>query len=159
MWLGDEVFRTVVGATPLVAMDLVVRDAAGRVLLGLRRNRPAQGCWFVPGGRIRKGETLDAAFARLSRDELGLPLKRQQARLLGVYEHFYDDSVFGPAGPATHYVVLAHECHLPASAAPTLPQAQHSAYRWWTPADLLASAEVHAHTKAYLSRRWGRLSR
>ena len=36
-------FLEVVIRAPLVSIDLIVRDAAGRVLLGLRRNAPARG--------------------------------------------------------------------------------------------------------------------
>ena len=63
----------VVRHAPLVSIDLILRDAQGRVLLGLRENEPARGLWFVPGGVIRKDETLDAAFSRIARNELGVP--------------------------------------------------------------------------------------
>ena len=43
-----ETFKTVVASTPLVSIDLIVRNRQGQVLLGLRTNRPAQGGWFVP---------------------------------------------------------------------------------------------------------------
>ena len=82
MWLTGDTFRTVVASTPLVSIDLVVQDAEGAVLLGQRLNRPAQGFWFVPGGRIMKNETLDAAFRRLTADELGRPFEGCEARLL-----------------------------------------------------------------------------
>lgn len=147
-----DVFKTVVGATPLVSIDLICQRADGCVLLGQRVNRPAQGTWFVPGGRIVKNETLDDAFARLTREELGVALPRTQARLLGVYEHFYDDSVFGPVGeaPSTHYVVLGYALTLPDGFGHQLPEQQHTAYRWQSPADVLAACDVHANTKAYL---------
>ncbi|MCG5510651.1 GDP-mannose mannosyl hydrolase [Ectothiorhodospira lacustris] len=149
-WLDAETFRGVVEATPLVSIDLVVRDTEGRILLGRRNNRPAQGYWFVPGGRIRKNETLDAAFARLTQEELGQPSERSAARLMGVYEHLYEDSVFGTA-PSTHYVVLGYTlcCPIPADSL-QLPRKQHGEYRWWAPAAALASEWVHDNTKAYL---------
>ena len=71
MRLGREEFLEVVDRAPLVSIDLAVRDAKGRVLLGKRTNEPAKGCWFVPGGRIHKNERLDAAFRRICLDELG----------------------------------------------------------------------------------------
>ncbi|MBJ6922853.1 GDP-mannose mannosyl hydrolase, partial [Vibrio cholerae] len=46
--LDELTFKTVVASTPLVSMDLIVRNRYGQVLLGLRTNRPAQGFWFVP---------------------------------------------------------------------------------------------------------------
>jgi colanic acid biosynthesis protein WcaH len=72
--LSKDVFLGVVDAAPLVAMDLVVVRGGTEILLGLRNNRPAQGFWFVPGGRIRKNEAMQAALARVAHDELGLQL-------------------------------------------------------------------------------------
>jgi colanic acid biosynthesis protein WcaH len=153
MWLDNEVFRSVVAATPLISIDLVVCNADGALLLGLRNNRPAQGCWFVPGGRILKNESLDQAFLRLTREELGLAIERKAASLLGVYEHFYPDSVFAEqgAGPSTHYVVLAYQLKLPANQTLTPPCGQHASYRWWPPSEMQQSDSVHANSKAYLA--------
>ncbi|MBV8063598.1 MAG: GDP-mannose mannosyl hydrolase [Nevskia sp.] len=145
--LPREQFLSVVAHAPLVSIDLIVRDGAGRVLLGLRRNAPARGTWFVPGGCVRKNETLDTAFVRISRDELGLAAQRGQAEFLGVFEHLYADNAGGEPGFGTHYVVLAHV--LPAGLPVQPPPDQHSDYRWFEPAGLLADAAVHDHTKAY----------
>lgn len=153
MWLNAETFRTVVASTPLVSIDLVVENAEGEILLGQRLNRPAQGFWFVPGGRIQKNESLDAAFRRLTLGELGLAFERCQARLLDVYEHFYADSVFGAAevDPDTHYVVLGYYLRLPAGVTLVPPADQHDRYRWWPMAEMQASAEVHANSRSYLA--------
>lgn len=152
MWLSPETFRTVVDSTPLVSIDLVVQDSHDDILLGQRLNRPAQGFWFVPGGRILKNETLDAAFVRLTEAELGHAFERTQARLLGVYEHFYTDSVFGEEGhnPQTHYVVLGYHLRLPADLQLTPPHSQHGQYRWWPVPAMNDSAQVHENSRAYL---------
>ncbi|WP_338062250.1 NUDIX domain-containing protein [Vibrio variabilis] len=70
MYLDKETFTTVIESTPLVSIDLLIENSKGQVLLGLRNNRPAQGFWFVPGGRILKNEKLDDAFMRLCQEEL-----------------------------------------------------------------------------------------
>lgn len=153
MFLDAGRFRSVIDATALVAIDLVVRRADGALLLGERLNRPARGYWFVPGGRIRKGETLDAAFLRLTRAELGQAFERHQARLLDVYEHFYEDCAFGGPEqdePSTHYVVLGYLLDLPADATLDPPKAQHGRYRWLTAEQMRADPAVHAHSCAYL---------
>jgi len=150
-FLDEVTFRTVVDATPLVSIDLIVRRGDGNILLGQRRNRPAKDFWFVPGGRITKGESLDEAFRRLTLSELGVVVERKAGRLLGVYEHLYDDSVFGPAGeaPSTHYVVLGYELRWQAEAF-DLPREQHVEYRWFDPEKMLLTDEVHTNTKAYV---------
>jgi colanic acid biosynthesis protein WcaH len=73
----------------------VVKNTRSEYLLGYRNNRPAQGFWFVPGGRFFKNETMGDAFIQLCKNELGASLTRQQARFLDPIEHFYDDCVFG----------------------------------------------------------------
>ena len=77
--LPKEVLIEVVRSAPLVSIDLIARRPDGAVLLGYRRNRPAQGFWFVPGGRILKGERMAEALVRIVRRELGLPEARVRA--------------------------------------------------------------------------------
>ncbi len=143
-----ETFKTVVASTPLISIDLVVRDSDGRVLLGKRTNRPAKGYWFVPGGRIRKNETIEQAWQRLLSDELGLQGSIQPVQFLGVFQHFYDDNVTG-AEFSTHYVVLAYEFTTDESTL-ALPTVQHSEYRWFSEAELLRTSLVHRHAQWYL---------
>jgi len=146
--LPDEVFRTVIASTPLVSIDLLVRRADGRYLVGWRKNRPAARHWFVPGGRIRKMETIAAAFARLTEGELGAALPFATARLVGAYDHLYDDTVFGAEGSGTHYVVLAYRIDVPEEFEPRV-DAQHERFQWMTPDEILADPDTHANTRAY----------
>ena len=148
MRLDHDAFLDVVKSTPLVAIDLIVRDPQDRILLGLRRNAPARDLWFVPGGRILKGEALVDAFGRIGRDELGLELSMEDARFVGVYEHLYPDNFAGLAGVGTHYVVLAHEVRLSAEIA-SMPKTQHREFRWIHPAELAEAEDVHPYSRAY----------
>lgn len=147
MFLDSEAFRQVVASTPLVSIDLVVRNTKGELLLGKRLNRPAQGYWFVPGGRVLKDESLDAAFQRLAEVELGCQLQRKSARLLGVYEHFYDDSVFGD-DPSTHYVALAY-CVCTDLDLGQLPTPQHGEYRWFLSRPYVEHRSIHRGYQIY----------
>jgi colanic acid biosynthesis protein WcaH len=148
MTLGEREFLEVVERTPLVSIDLVVQDRAGRVLLGRRTREPAKNTWFVPGGRIRKNETLDAAFLRITAAELGAPLARSQASLLGVYTHLYETNFAEAPGIGTHYVVLAY-AFSGAEVPQSLPAEQHSAYCWLSAAEALRHPEVHPHVLPY----------
>ena len=148
MFLDENTFKTVITSTPLVSIDLVVKNSNNQYLLGYRNNRPAQGFWFVPGGRVLKNEPMDDAFIRLSKNELGLDLVRAQAKFLGPFEHFYDDFVFGNE-ESTHYVVLGYQVEADVDLK-DLPQEQHNDYRWFSKEALLMSDKVHQHSKWYV---------
>ncbi|MCL1160656.1 GDP-mannose mannosyl hydrolase [Shewanella chilikensis] len=148
MFLNQATFTTVIASTPLVSIDLVVINAKGQALLGRRLNRPAKDYWFVPGGRILKNEAIADAFKRLTQDELGQSFTIDQASLLGTFDHFYDDYVFGDEF-TTHYVAIAFilrlECELE-----SLPlDVQHGGYQWFDILQLKANEKVHKHTKWY----------
>ncbi|MDB6147433.1 MAG: GDP-mannose mannosyl hydrolase [Spartobacteria bacterium] len=146
--LSQSDFSNVVRLTPLVSIDLILRDDANRVLLGLRANEPAKGFYFVPGGRIRKDETLYSAFARILATETGCVGTLNEGRLLGVFEHLYEKNPFGDPGYGTHYVVVGYEIMIGAGR-PIKPDAQHTEYAWWKVSDILSSPHVHENTKAY----------
>jgi colanic acid biosynthesis protein WcaH len=147
-FLNKDEFAQVVRNTPLVAIDVIIRNPDQCVLVGLRTNEPAKGKWFVPGGVVRKYERLADAFARIVKAEVGLEASIENARFLGVYEHLYDSNVFGEEEFGTHYVVLAYELDLDHQP-PIVSDRQHSAFRWMTPAELTSSPEVHRNTRAY----------
>ncbi len=119
-------FDAVVRLTPLVAIDLIVRARDGRILLGRRNYEPAKAYFFVPGGRITKNETLAAAFRRISRAELGVEGRIEEARFLGVYEHFYLTNNREQPGFGTHYVTLAYVLPAPACVAEACPCASRA---------------------------------
>lgn len=148
VFIPPEDFAQVVRNTPLVSIDLILRDQEDFVLIGHRFFEPAKGMWFVPGGRIGKDETLDEAFSRILHVETGLDMRRGESRFLGVYEHFYTTNRFEDPSYDTHYVVLGHEIRLK-----TRPQIrldnQHTDIRWMSVADLLQDPQVHENTKAY----------
>lgn len=148
--LPAETFATVVANAPLVSIDLIVEDGQRRILLGCRRNPPAKDYWFVPGGRVRKHETLSSAFLRLTREELGITLKREDAVFQGVYEHFYDTDFSGEAKRSTHYIVLAYRLQLTAASC-ALPPQQHSEYQWIEEDRIDNLASVHPYTRAYFT--------
>lgn len=56
---------------PVVAVGAVVVDDE-RLLLVRRRDDPGAGTWSVPGGHLRRGETLAEAVVRELREETGL---------------------------------------------------------------------------------------
>jgi colanic acid biosynthesis protein WcaH len=88
-WIPDDDWRTIVANAPIVSVDLLVRYDGGLVF-GKRENEPVKGWWFLPGGRVHKGETRTEAVHRVAREELGLSVDIVES--LGAFEHFYDTS-------------------------------------------------------------------
>ena len=79
--ITDNEFSCVVRCAPLPSIDLIIRDSDRRVLVGLRTNEPAKNCYFVPGGVIRKNETIEVAFARILNSETGCRVSHDRLHL------------------------------------------------------------------------------
>jgi len=151
MFLDKETFSTVIESTPLVSIDLVVKNKHGQALLGERLNKPAKGNWFVPGGRILKDESMADAFKRLTKEELGQAFSINQAELLGPFDHFYSDNVFGDEF-STHYVAIAYVLTLDTDLEELPLDVQHGSYKWFEIDSLLNDEKVHLHTKWYFEK-------
>ncbi|HEY2451579.1 MAG TPA: GDP-mannose mannosyl hydrolase [Scandinavium sp.] len=149
--LESTLFRSLINNAPLISIDLIVRNKESNILLGKRVNAPAKGFYFVPGGRIYKNETLASAFQRICLSELGINVDISSVKMLGVYEHFYDDSFFGPE-INTHYVVLAYELSIDVNLL-SLPGAQHGDYIYMCKDDIVSAENVHSYTQQYFSQK------
>ena len=125
---------------PVACVDVAVVDG-GQVLLVRRAVAPAKGQWWLPGGRIFKGETMRDAARRKALEEVGLdcwvgPVVHQA-------ETVFED---GPGGVAVHSV---NSCFL---LFPSYPGQRvvldriHEAHRW------VAETEggLHAYVRACL---------
>ena len=141
--LDDATFKIVLDSTPLISIDILLKKG-GKVLLGKRVNKPAQGYFFSIGGRVYKNETIENAIERVASDELNIDLK-YRPDFVGVFEHFYGDSIY--PNVSTHYVNLAYDYEV--EEIPDLPKQQHTEYQWFSIDDLLESKQVHKYTKDY----------
>ena len=150
--ITENEFSCVVRCAPLPSIDLIIRDSDRRVLVGLRTNEPAKNYYFVPGGIIRKNETIELAFARILRAETGCRASHGDARFLGTFQHFCSTNRFGDPAYGTHYIVLAYELQLNYRPKIVL-DAQHRKSKWMAVSDLIAASNVHENTKAYFSKR------
>ena len=77
-------YRRILGSMPLLCVDGVIRNSSNQVLLVKRVNEPLKNTWWVPGGRVLKGESLERAFRRKMHEELGIRV--DNARCLGYCE-------------------------------------------------------------------------
>ena len=87
-WIEAELYQKIARVMPLPCVDLIIRRPAdGKILLTKRTVYPAKGKWWVPGGRVYKGEKLYDAVDRKAREEVGLSVR--QVRCLGPVEFFF----------------------------------------------------------------------
>ncbi|WP_333848962.1 GDP-mannose mannosyl hydrolase [Leclercia sp.] len=147
MYLPDDDFKKIIQSSPLISIDLLVKNECNEFLFGERVNQPAKGYWFVPGGRILKDETIEQAMQRISLNELGVTLPLQLAKHYGVWEHFYPDNFFNDEF-TTHYIVLAYIVNVIKQDI-NPPKTQHQNFKWLRREQILVDSTVHNYSTSY----------
>ena len=69
--LPEELFYYISKTTPLVNVDLLIKDENGRTLLAWRDDRYCGEGWHVPGGIVRFKETLETRVKKVAETEIG----------------------------------------------------------------------------------------
>jgi colanic acid biosynthesis protein WcaH len=69
--LPQEVFYFVSQLTPLINVDLLIKNKAGQTLLTWRQDRFYGPAWHIPGGVIRFKENIEDRIAKVAETELG----------------------------------------------------------------------------------------
>lgn len=116
MWIEDQEYQRILKWMPIPTVDAII-TFQGRFLLLKRVNPPVKGEWWLPGGRVRKGESLEEAVRREVREETGLTCRI--IRQVGVINH-----IFPECHTISIYFLVEAE-----SSKVTLNE-EHSAYRW-----------------------------
>ena len=101
---GDSASRRYPPAPVCAVGALIYRGS--RILL-VRRKAPSLGKWSVPGGRLRLGETLEAAVIRETREETCLEVR--PSRIGRVVEHLLRDE---RGDIEYHYVIVDYVCRI-----------------------------------------------
>jgi 8-oxo-dGTP diphosphatase len=116
MWIEEKYYHMIREWMPIPTVDAII-TFEGKFLLLKRNNPPVQGEWWLPGGRVRKGEALEDAVRREVREETGLTC--QNLRQVGVINQIFPEchtiSIYYRVDVATPHVTVNPE---------------HSDYRW-----------------------------
>jgi 8-oxo-dGTP diphosphatase len=119
-WLSRHAARPLV----LAAAGALV-DADGRVLIARRpEGKDMAGLWEFPGGKVRAGETPEAALIRELAEELALDVRESCLAAVACASHDYDDF---------HLLMPLFACRV-WKGAPTAREGQE--LRWCAPARL-----------------------
>lgn len=131
-----KTFQQCVQYFPSVSINLVIQNAAGEFLFVKRKNNPAKGLYWVPGGRIFAGESLDAAATRLLKGEVGIEQQIKNVPHVFAEEIFdtadFDEEDFKRYTKETtfvHYLATAVYVQLDSEVNVTL-DSQSSDYMW-----------------------------
>jgi len=155
--LSHQEFADVVKKVPMVAIDFVIENGIGEILVGKRNNNPAKGFYFTFGGIILKDEKIENAVERISENELSYKLQFRFLSMIGVFDFFYTNNFLNNSDFTTHYIVISyHYKDLENKVVPFLTHRgygyfmQHSDYIWLKPDVLLTSSVVHNDCKTII---------
>ena len=119
--LPEAVFDLVTRLTPMVNVDLLLKDSENRTLLTWREDRFYGPVWHVPGGIIRFKETAAQRIIKVAETELGTTVKFDETPLA------VTEMINQGRDTRGHFISLLYECKL------TGALAAHLAYEAGTP--------------------------
>jgi len=96
-FIPKEEYARIMGVLPILCVDVAVQNSEGQYLLIRRANEPLKDQWWVIGGRVLKGETLEQAAVRKVREEVGLNVG--SVKPIGYYEDTLETNPFGLSTP------------------------------------------------------------
>jgi colanic acid biosynthesis protein WcaH len=79
--LPYDFFMFISRKTPMVNVDLLIKDKKGRTLLAWRKDKYSGAGWHVPGGIIRYKEKMDHRISEVAKLEIGAKVKFNKAPL------------------------------------------------------------------------------
>lgn len=126
-FIEPEEYREILERTPIPCVDaVVVMD--GKFVLIRRKDEPAKGQWWLPGGRVYKNELMEDAIKRKVKEELGIAVTI--VKQLGADETIFDTGPFGFGVHSVNVFFLAEplEKHITVDS-------HHSAYRLFDSVD------------------------
>ncbi len=91
MRISSDLYNQILECMPIPCVDLLVVDNAGYILLVKRRNEPAKGQWWFPGGRVYYKEKRKHAAIRKLKEECNLNAINIQE--VGTYDLILEDSM------------------------------------------------------------------
>ena len=109
--LHEDIFYFVSRLTPLINVDLLVRNENGEVLLSWRnkitfQNKVGSG-WHIPGGIIRLRETVSDRLHKVALHEMGGELASHSESPIAI-----NQCIDHMARDRSHFISLLYECKL-----------------------------------------------
>ena len=93
--------------TPLVCVDLLVKDKKGRVLLSWRDDEYHGRGWHIPGGIVRFKETFEERIQRTAQKEFGVAVQYDPAPLT------VEQLIVSENENRGHFIAFLYQCFVP----------------------------------------------
>lgn len=97
MIIPIEHYRKIVEVLPILCVDVIIKNGKEEYLLIKRANEPLKDQWWVIGGRVLKGESLEQAAKRKVHEEVGLEI--DDVKSIGYYEDALESNPYGLPTP------------------------------------------------------------
>ncbi len=140
--LPAPIFYYISRTTPLVNVDLLIKDESGRTLLSWRDDQYAGRGWHVPGGIVRFKETLETRIQRVAETEIGIQVRYESSPVT-------INQIINPEREIRgHFISFLFKCFLSSSFVPVNDgrSAKDKGYLLWhnhCPYDLLKVQEMY----------------
>lgn len=105
--LPEEVFLYISKITPLVNVDLLIKDEIGRTLLSWRDDEFSGRGWHIPGGIIRFKETLETRIQKVAETEIGATVSFDPVPLA------LHQCIIPERETRGHFISILYRCFLP----------------------------------------------
>ena len=105
--LPDDLFHYISSTTPIINVDLLLKDKNGRTLLSWRNDKFHEQGWHVPGGIIRFKETIKERINEVARIEIGTFLDSYNPEPIAINEVFNHEHEV-----RSHFISLLYRCSL-----------------------------------------------
>lgn len=140
--LPDEVFYYISKTTPLVNVDLLIKDEKGRTLLAWRDDEHCGKGWHIPGGIVRHKETLETRLQKVALSEIGVKVDFEP------YPIEIKQLIHDELKVRNHFISFLYKCYLNSSFIPEnkgLTDKERGYLKWHEscPDDLLKYHEIY----------------
>ena len=110
--LPEELFLFISRVTPMVNVDLLIKDESGRVLLSWRHDQFAGTGWHVPGGIVRYQESMEKRLVKVAETEIGTAVEFDPVPI--AINQIIDDQLEARG----HFISILYKCFLSNKYAP-----------------------------------------
>jgi colanic acid biosynthesis protein WcaH len=92
MMIAQNFYKQIISNIPILCVDVIVKNENKNYLLLSRKNEPLKNQWWVIGGRVFLGQTIEESCRRKVIEEANL--KINDLKFVGYYEDCFDTNAF-----------------------------------------------------------------